>query len=211
MNQKTLSLITIFAGVLFVIALGFVVLFGVKLAGAKTEKANEISAALAAQQTELSAAFQKEKEVTTAMYVADEVFGAFEFSYPKVWSTNVTQEVGAAQELVFLADPNIIVINKDAAEPTPALKVIVYQDKYASKLKDTENSNTNVTKPMTESDATVSGIKGKKFVGTEEKNGKNFAYIILPLRDKTLYIGTDDLTNFSKNYETILGTFKISK
>jgi len=211
MNQKTLGLITIFAGVLFVVALGFAILFGVKLNGANTQKASEITAALTAQSKELKAAFQTEKETTTTKYVSDEVFGSFEFSYPKVWSTNVKQEVGAAQELLFLADPNMIVINKDVAGPYPALRVVVYQSKYASKLRDTENSNKNVTNPMTETEATVSGIAGKKFVGKEAKSGKQFAYIILPLRDKTLFIGTDDLENYSKNYDTILETFKISK
>jgi len=211
MNQKTLGLITIFAGVLFVVALGFVVLFGVKLSGATKQKTDEIAVALTKQSKELNSAFQSEKETTITKYVADEIFGSFEFSYPKVWSTNVTQEVGSGVELKFLADPKMITINKDIPGPYPALRVLVYQDKYANKLRDTENSNKNVKNPMKETDITVSDIKGKKFVGTEEKSGKQFAYVILPLRDKTLYIGTDDLTNFTKNYDTILASFKISK
>lgn len=211
MNQKTLGLITFFMGVLFVIALGFVILFGIKLSGANKQKSDEISIALVTQSSELNASFQTEKERTTTKYVADEVFGSFEFNYPKVWSTNITQEIGATKELIFMADPNIITINKEVLGPYPALKVLVFQDKYTNKLRDTESSNKNVKNPMTETDVTVSDIKGKKFVGTEEKSGKQFAYVILPLRDKTLYIGTDDLTNFAKNYDTILGTFKISK
>ncbi len=211
MSQRTLGIITIVIGSLFLISIIFVVLFGVKLASANQQKADEIKSNLSAQQTELNAAFQAQLEKTTTKYVADEVFGSFEFSYPKVWSTNVNQEVGAATELTFLADPNLIVLNKDVAGPYPALRVEVFQEKYASKLTDTENSNKNVKNPMTEADVTVSTIKGKKFVGTDDKSGKQFAYIILPLRDKTLYIGTDDLTKYSKNYDTIVATFKISK
>lgn len=211
MNQKTLGLITIFTGVLFVVALIFAVLFGVKLAGANNQKASEIKDALVTQSKELSAAFQSEKEKTTTKYVADEVFGSFEFTYPKVWSTNVKQEVGATDELTFLADPNLIVENKDVKGPFTALRVVVYQAKYANKLKDIENSNINVKNPMKESDVTVSGIKGKKFTGSNDESGKAFVYVILPLRDKTLYIGTDDSASYTKNYDTILGTFKISK
>jgi hypothetical protein len=211
MTQRTLGIITIIIGTLFIIAVVFVVLFGVKLAGANQQKADEIKSNLAIQQTDLNAAFQSELEKTTTKYVADEVFGSFAFSYPKVWSTNVKQEVGAAEELVFLADPNLIVLNKDVPGPYPALRVEVYQEKYASKLLDTENSNKNVGNPMTENDATVSGITGKKFVGTSKDSGKQFAYVILPLRDKTLYIGTDDLAKYSNDYDTILGTFNISK
>jgi len=211
MNQKTLGLITIFMGVLFVVALGFVILFGVKLSSSNKQRNSDISSAVATSEKTLKAAFQTEKEITTTKYVADDVFGSFEFSYPKVWSTNVAEEIGASEELVFLADPNMIVVNKDEKGPFPALRIIVFQDKYAGKLTDTENSNKNVTNPMKESDVTVSGIKGKKFTGTNEESGKQFAYVILPLRDKTLYIGTDDSASFTKNYETILGTFKISK
>jgi len=211
MNQKTLGLITIFAGVLFVISLGFVVLFGVKLSGANKQKANEVSAALSAQAKQLAAANQAEKEKTTVKYVADEVFGSFEFTYPKVWATNVEQAVGSAQELIFLADPNMIVINKDVDGPFPALRVVVYQDKYASELKEIEGKNKGGKTVKTETDVTVSGIKGKRFVGIDSESGKKVTYVILPLRDKTLYIGTDDTANFSKNYETILATFNISK
>lgn len=211
MSQRTLGIVTIVLGALFTIALVFVILFGVGLASSGKQKADEITANLATQSKALNAAFQSEKEKTTIKYVADEVFGSFEFSYPKVWSTNVKEEIGAATELTFLADPNLIVLNKDVAGPYPALRVEVYQDKYDSKLKDVESSNKNVKSPMTETDVTVSTIKGKKFVGTEEKSGKQFAYIILPLRDKTLYIGTDDLTQYTKNFDTIVGTFKISK
>lgn len=211
MNQKTLGLITIFTGVLFVISLGIAVVFGVKLNSENKSKAGEISTALASQESELKKAFQKDRETTTTKYVADEVFGSFEFDYPKVWSTNVTQDLGASQELVFLADPNLILVNKDGERPYPALKVIVYQDKYATKLKDVENSNKNVKNPMTETDITVSDLKGKMFTGADKDNGKKFVYVIVPLRDKTLYIGTDDSDNQLTNFETILKTFKISK
>jgi len=211
MNQRTLGLITIFAGVLFAVALGFVVLFGVKLGGANKQKATEISAALATQAKQLKADFQSDKEKTTTTFLADDVFGSFEFTYPKVWSTNVKQEVGAAEELNFLADPNMIIVNKEVPGPFPALRVIVYQAKYTSKLKEIESSNKNVSSPMVESDVTVSGLSGKKFTGKNEKSGKTFAYVIVPLRDKTLYIGTDDAGAYIKNFDTILGTFKVSK
>jgi len=211
MNQKTLGLVTMFTGVLFVIALVFVVLFGVKLSGANKQKANEVSAALTVQAKQLTAANQAEKEKTTTKYVADEVFGSFEFSYPKVWSTNVEQAVGGSQELIFLADPNMLIMNKDVPGPYPALRVVVYQDKYTTKLADVENDNRGIKNPVKETDIVVSGIKGKRFSGIEAKSGKQFAYVILPLRDKTLYIGTDDLANFTKNFETIVGSFKISK
>jgi hypothetical protein len=210
MNERLPQIIPIILGVLLVIFICLTAIFGIKFGNVNKQKSNEISAALENQSNELNTACQLEKEKTMTKYVADEVFGSFEFVYPKVWQTNVVLAVGDTEELIFLADPNIIVVDKEIENPTSALRVVVYKDKYTTKLKDSEDSNTKEN-PMTEKDATVSGIKGKSFVGTSADNGKQFSYVILPLRDKTLYIGTDDYNAFSKKYETILSSFKISK
>ena len=212
MNQRTLTIILIILGSLFGVALILLVLFGWQLAASNTQKKNEISTNLSKQEKALNAAFQVEREKVTTTYTADEVFGAFEFTYPKVWSTNVRQEAGASEELVFLADPKLIAVNKDAAGPYTALRVKVYQDKYDAVVKDIENRLIkNVKDPYTEKTVVVSGLNGKQFVGKDSKSGKTVTFALIPLRDKTLYIGTDDSTAFQKNYDTILKTFKISK
>lgn len=211
MNQKTLTLAAIFAGTFFVIALVFAVIFGVKLSSANKDKTKAVSDALSEQSADLTADFQAQLEEITTQYVADEVFGSFSFSYPKVWSTNIAQSVGSSEELVFLADPNLIVFNEDEDGPYTELRVIVYEDDYESKLADTESDNKRASNKKTESDIAISGISGKLFVGNDVKSGKTIGFVILPLRDKTLYIGTDDYTSYSANFGTILDSFSISK
>jgi len=212
MNPRVLSILSIILGVLLLIALGFLVLFGFRLADASKVKSAEVASNLAKQETQLKAAFQKEREITTTSYTAAEMFGSFSFSYPKVWSTNVTQAKGAREELIFLADPSLILDDKDASGPYAALRVQVLSTSYDSATKDMHSRYVTRSKDSyEETDTTLSGIKGKKYTGFDTDSKKNIAITIIPLRDKALFVGTDDNDKFSANLETILKSFKVSK
>ncbi len=212
MSQRTISIIAIVLGGLLLVSLGLLVLFGVRLSDAGKVKLSEIKSNLAKQEKQLKADFQAERETVLSTYTADVVFGSFSFSYPKVWSTNVKQEKGSTQELIFLADPNLIVENRDLGGPFTAMRVQVYGSSADSVIKDMHSKYTlRSTDPFKEEDTTVSGLKGRKFTGTETDSKKNISFVILPLRDKALYIGTDDNDKYQKNLSTIIKSFKISK
>ncbi len=212
MNQRTVSIVAIVLGVLLLISLGLLVLFGVRLADANGVKTKEIQANLLAQEKSLESDFQAELEKIVSNYTADEVFGSFKFSYPKVWSTYVHQEVGSSVEFTFLADPNLIIFNKLVPGPYTSLRVLVYGDKYDNKVKETRSRYiTGSRAPFKEEDITVSEVKGKKFTGTSTESKKKISFVLLPMRDKTLYIGTDDSDKYSKNLDTIVKSFKVSK
>jgi anthranilate/para-aminobenzoate synthase component I len=197
-------------GLLFVVSLVLVVLFGLRLAQNNKIKDKEASEKLKKLEQQLKEEFQKEKEKEDFQYTADDIFGAFKFKYPKVWSTNITQEEGASEELIFLADPSLIVENKKDKKQIVALRVVVYTDKYENKLNDIEGENKDKGL-LTESDVKVSDILGKKFIGKDEETGKDIAFVLVNLRDKTLYIGTDDYSKYKDQYEKILGSFNLSK
>lgn len=212
MNPRVLTIMSIILGVLLLIALGFLILFGFRLADASKVKSAEVASNLVKQETKLKADFQKEREITTTSYTAAEMFGSFSFSYPKVWSTNVTQAKGAREELVFLADPSLIIDDKDASGPYAALRVQVLNTSYDSTVKDMHSRYVTRSKDAyEEADTTLSGIKGKKYTGLDTDSKKNIAITIIPLRDKTLFVGTDDSDKYSANLATILKSFKVSK
>ena len=212
MNQRTLAIIAITLGVLLVISLGFLALFGVRLSDANAVKTSEIASNLATQEKKLKTDFQASLETTLSTYTSDVVFGSFSFSYPKVWSTNVKQTNNAREALVFLADPDLIVVNTNVAGPYTALRVEVYTESYDGMVKDTRSKYiSNEKTSYKESDVVVSGVSGKKYTGTNSDSKKNVAFTLLPLRDKTLYIGTDDSDKFAKNLDTIVKSFKINK
>lgn len=212
MNQTFWKICSAILGGLFLVSIVFLVLFGVKISSNNKDKTAELTKALTAQEKELRKTFQTEKEKTTTKYTAGEIFGAFEFSFPKVWDTNIHEAEGKTEELTFLADQNPVVI-KDGSKESVGLRVVVYKDKYATQLKNTEDKTKNNTKTkLTEEDVTVSDVKGKKFTGTTEASGdKKVQFILLPLRDKTLYIGTDNIDVYADQYKKIVDSLKVSK
>ncbi len=212
MNQRTLAIVTIVLGILLVISLGLLVLFGVSLANADKVKKAEISSSLAAQEKQLKAEFQTEKEQTLATYTAPDSYGSFTFDYPKVWSTYFKQEEGAREALTFYGDPNPIVFDRSLGGPFTAVKMLVYSDKYETKVKDIRSRYITGSKsPYKESDIVVSSVSGKKYIGVDRETKKSVAFILLPLRDKTLFIGTDDSEKYTSNLDKIVKSFNINK
>jgi len=210
LDNRLWRVLAVVLGLLFVVSLVLVVLFGLRLAQNNKIKDKEAGEKLTKLEQQLKEEFQREKETEDFQYTADDIFGAFKFKYPKVWSTNITQEEGASEELIFLADPSLIVENKKDKKQIAALRVVVYTDKYENKLSDIEGENKDKGL-LTESDVKVSNIPGKKFIGKDEESGKDIAFVLVSLRDKTLYIGTDDYSKYKDQYEKILGSFNLSK
>ena len=194
---------TIALGVLLMVAVVVIILYGVKLSKYDKNKAAEIVNELTSQETELKKQCQAEKEVTLNTYKATDVYGNFEFQYPSIWYTNLTEEPGGSEAFTFLGHPTLIT-NNQTNPPVVALRIIYFNTKYESKIK----SYGNLFKT---SEVTVSGIKGTRFVGTSKQSGKKMSFILLPLRDKTIYIGTDDVNTFSAEYDKVLGTFVLHK
>lgn len=210
MDDRFWKLLTGILASLFIIALIFLALFGFRLAKDNGIKASEIKSNLSKQAAELNKSFQEEREKTTTKYVAEDLFGAFEFSYPKVWSTNLKRS-DSDPELRFLADANLIIM-KDDAGPETALRVVISTDSLSELVKKAESDVKSKKLAVKEEDIILSGLSGKKFTGkTKEKDQTNRAFVYLPLRDKTLYIGTDNYDLYGKQYETILKSFKISR
>lgn len=192
----------VLAGILLV-SLVVVGVLGYKLASFNKNKTKELDERLAIQQTELESIFQQEKEQTLNEYVSDDVFGNFKFSYPKVWYSNVTQAVGSREELIFLGHPNLIVNNKDNPAYT-ALRVVVYGENYERKVKDFDED-------FKGTEAIISGITGKRYTGEDEESKKQIAFYAIPLRDKTLYVGTDDAKSYQAAFEEIARSFQLNK
>jgi hypothetical protein len=210
LDNRLWRVLAVVFGLLFVVALGLVILFGVRLAQNNQIKDDEAKSKLAALEEQLKTEFQKTQEQEDAEYVADEVFGAFGFVYPKVWFTNFSKDEGAQEELTMLADPNLIMIDDKAKNTTVALRVVLYKEKYDAKLAQVEGENKD-NSLLVETDAKVSDISGKKFVGKDEATGDNVAFILVPLRDKTLYIGTDNYEQYKDQYEKVVTSFNLNK
>ncbi len=210
MDNRLWRVLAVVFGLLFIVIFGLVILFGVRLAQNNAIKDREAEGKLTEQEAQLKEEFQKTLEEEGYEYTADEVFGSFKFTYPKVWSTNITKDEGSQEELIFLADPELITVDNKNKNTVTALRVIFYKVKYEEKLREVEGRNDS-TKLLTESDTEISDISGKAFLGKDEATGNNIAFTLIPVRDKTLYIGTDNYPTYRDQYEKILNSFNISK
>ena len=101
MNQKIWVIITSILGFLLLVSFVFLALFGVRLSKENKIKEKEIASNLSNQEDQLKATFQSQLEQTLTTYTADEVFGSFSFSYPKVWATYVKQDK-KAKDLIII-------------------------------------------------------------------------------------------------------------
>lgn len=210
MDNRFWKLLTIILSVLFFVSMVFLFVFGIRLAKNNTIKTTEVKEALTKQEKALNKSFQEEREKTTTKYTAEDIFGGFEFNYPKVWSTNIKRG-DADPQLRFFADPGLIVM-RDEQGPEVALRIYVYTGKYAEKVKSAESEIKSRKLSVKVEEVTLSGLTGKRFTGkTKEGINNNRSYVYLPLREKTLYIGTDNYDLFGKQFDSILNSFKISR
>jgi hypothetical protein len=201
------------------IFLGFgMVLFGVLAVVAfrdnETTQAGHTKAVAAARAE--AAKQQKEKDDTEAIkanelpyrtFTAQPIDGGFSFQIPKNWSLYVGRSAVGKTQLDLAADPDAVVYNLGASainshafkvqllRTTPQEVVKTFDDKIKKKM-------------ITSKGANVSGISGTWLEGSIDDQRHNGVIIILPLRDKTLTISTDDRKYLSE-FNTILAAAKI--
>lgn len=196
-------------GLILFVSLIFLVVFGLRLSNVKNIYKADLEQKLEDQENNLKVEFQKEKEVPTVKYKADDVFGNFEFAYPKVWYTNLRRS-DSDPELQFLGNPSLIVMQDDHG-PATAVRISVNKDKFQDRVTQIEDEIKSKELKFQIEDITLTGLKGKKYTGTPENGDKVISYVLLPLREKTLYIGTDDFNTYKENYEFVIKTFTLNR
>ena len=176
-----------------------------------------------ANEAELAKRLDAELRVPFKDYKVDDTFGAFTFKFPRFWYVFEKQESGLKKLRIWI-DPNPI---RDLGKSSPpceqicaAIRIELLDKSYSSSLASLEadksqrekNKLTPAENKITESDITISGINGKKFVGKlpSEKIDAPAVYIILPYREKTLYLISDNKDTKladETTYETQLNKF----
>lgn len=179
----------------------------------KTNKA--VTEAEAAKEAEVKAAYEKKMADEAAnpwkTYTTEDVFGPITFKFPKDWHSRADKDMQKKEEFVFMADPDWIVDDARADGPFPALLVKIVDAKYEKELSNYEGRNRMGRTVYTIEDTTLAGVNGSRLYSVNEDSGKNIAFIIIPYRDKTFYIGTEDRDRFEGSFNEILGTLSLNK
>lgn len=162
----------------------------------------------AAQKAVDEKAFTTEKNSDFRTYVAPDYAGSFRVSVPKSWSIAVTPNESGTT-LSALSSPDFVenkldkyalrfaLINKEIEEVKKPLDNL-------TKEKDPKKRKLNVE------DITVSGIKGFKYTGQISSKIPNGTLVLVPLRDKTFSIQTDDNEQYLTVFNSIVANLSLN-
>lgn len=148
-----------------------------------------------------------QQSLDTYVYKGASEFGNFELPVPKSWSLSVTPDLGDGTFLA-IADPDYINTNDKAHVFSFNLKTGDY-DKI---ITDYDGQSKKIGSDIKASDVTVSGIKGRRYIGTfDAKTKTKSEIVVLPYREKVLVIKTDNPDKFSAAFNKLLESTKLNQ
>ncbi len=131
-------------------------------------------------------------------YTAPEAAGSFRVNLPKSWSLAVTPDDGT-NTISALAMPDFV----DTKLTQYALRFALIDKKFEDVKKQQDKKGSS-------SEVIVSGIKGTQYTGAISNKVTNGTLIIVPLRDKTFSIQTDDNAKYLDVYNAIVGNLHLN-
>jgi len=178
----------------------------------RIEKA--VTAATAQKESDVRTAYEKKIAEDNAnpwkAYRTEDIFGAFAFNFPKDWYVSITKNIARTDQFVFLADPNWIIHDSSQKGPFTNLRIQVINHKYDWEVNQYESKN-KFLKQFDLQDSSLGGIQGKRITWTGDDSGKKTVAVILPYRDKVLYVGSDKYDEIGGTFEDILKSFVLNK
>lgn len=211
-EKRGLNIPAIMAVVMLVFAIGLgalaIVYIG-KFNKAQTnvnQQKNEAAAIAKAEQKKID-----EKEFAEAAkkpfrtYQAPGVLGAIKIEFPKDWNVYAVEDENGQTQLDIYMYPGVVRAPQSTTEPY-AFRVKLIQALYTETL---EKYQKEVEKgALVAKNVTVSGITGTRLEGQIDKN-RTGALILLPIRDKTLFLWTES-PNYLNDYNGIIERISVS-
>lgn len=198
------------AVLVLVIIIAVVVVASSGSSNEKTEQQNQYQSGYDAGTKDQKAASEKAYIEATGkdfrIYKAPADFGSFEIPIPKTWSLALTPKASEGT-IVGWADP-------DYVDVTVKTHVFSFDQKKADYDKIIADLNETAKKSggaIVASDATVSGISGRRYKGTVDSKTKAKAeFVVIPLREKVITFRTDDPDKYSATFNNILASTKLN-
>lgn len=152
------------------------------------------------------------KENPWAEYKALDEYGAFKFQVPKDWSQYEHYDMSGSYpyRLYFNPAPVHYDASNSVHDDHAALEVIISKQQYNDEVKQLESQLAYAADKHTEDDISISNFKGKNFFYKDKDLGKNVGVIILPYRDRALFIKTDDYDQWHDYFSQFYQSFKLT-
>jgi len=205
MNPRSLNPLVIplvLAIVLLLGGIGATVFYYGRYQAASTNLDGQIASAVETASQELTrtleADFAERSKDPNEVYKAPAELGSVAATYPKTWSSYVIEKTGSGTVLDGYFHPGTV---PDTRGDTKfALRLELEGKAYAGEVEDYDRA---VEKGEIKARAvTINGVKGVRFDGQIDKDISG-AIVLLPLRDRTLKIWTEN-SDFMKDFNNII-------
>lgn len=167
--------------------------------------AEAVEAAKTQQAEELNAEFQEELKKPNKTYTSPSALGSIEITYPRTWGAYIIEDEGGRTGLDGYFHPGYV---PDVRSDTRfAVRMTLDNESYADAVdgydRDVEDGSLNAKA------ITINDVKGVRFDGDIDRD-VNGSLVVLPLRDKTLKIWTENPDNKSDFESIILENLKFN-
>lgn len=210
-KKNPMMFILIGAGALVLIVI-IVIVVAISSGSSKqqTEEKNQYQSGYDAGVKDQKAASEKDFIEQTGkdlrIFKAPSEFGSFEIPIPKTWSLAITPK-SSEGTITGSSDPDLV-------DLTIKTHTFSFDQKKGDYDKVVADYNTTASKSggaLVASDATVSGISGRRYKGTVDAKTKAKAeFVVVPLREKYIIFRTDDPDKYSDTFNNILNSIKLN-
>jgi hypothetical protein len=204
-KSKLFFIIIAVLGLLLLVSLIFVFVYAGKaskseeywnsiIAGEKQAKAEEVRGACEIEKKDI-------RENPWESYTARNEFGAFTFTIPRNWSKYERFDMNDNDPYQLYFSQDVVRYDSNTKTIHSPLEVVVSKKLYDAEIKDIQNvikRNKNAGK--TEETVNISNFEGTKFTYIDKELERRVGVIILPYRDRALFIKTDDYDRWNADY-----------
>lgn len=164
----------------------------------EAKAAEAVEAAKAEQAAELQAQFAEDHKSPYQTYVSPSSLGSLEVTYPRTWSAYVVEATSGKTALDGYFHPNFV--PNVRSDTKFATRVTISNDSYADSV---DNFDRDIEDGKVKAKAlTINDVKGVRLDGQIERDVSG-AMVLLPLRDKTLSIWTEN-PDYLKDFTSII-------
>lgn len=194
-------------GFLLLVSLIFVIVYYKKAGRSEQYWSGVISEREQVKEKEVRGACDLEKkdlqEKPWASFKARDEFGAFTFTIPRSWSKYEIFDVNDNNpyQLYFSQDVVRYDSNTNIKAVHAPFEVIVSKKLYDAEIVALQNDiKRNKDNQKTEEKVNISNFEGTKFTYIDKDLGRRIGVILIPYRDRALYIKTDDYDKWNGEY-----------
>lgn len=141
------------------------------------------------------------KENPWVEYKARDDFGAFKFVVPRSWSQYEYFDINANDPYSLYFNPDTVRYDSGVKQNHAALQVVISKKLYSDQIKEIEqNIKMHLDTGATEETINISNFTGTKFTYQDKDIKRKVGVIVIPYRDRALFIKTDDYDKWNEKY-----------